>query len=231
MKEVDIDDSGVFEEIFSHLSTSVVMLQMPTVFVLLAQATPNGVDLLNAAKTRLPNKNYGTALGSLSNFYDVADLTTLPSTIDTKEKLEVFNGAFLRISVGSDELNTALVRNGTHQGLLLGGRHRQVFRKIEEHFSKNAGNELFGGKSFYAPLCTSANVSGDPSGSITYWDRAWQFGKERQIPLVIRSSEVSGSMGSYPIFWIKRNSISLEREGPGQSQIIDQLPADLKPSI
>ena len=82
-----IDDNGVFDEIFSHLSTSVVMLQMPTVFVLLAQATPNGVDLLNAAKTRLPNKNYGTALGSLSNFYDVADLTTLPSTIDTKEKL------------------------------------------------------------------------------------------------------------------------------------------------
>ena len=231
MKEMHIDDDGVCDAIVSHLSTSVVMLQTPKVFVLLAQPSFKGVELLNAVKNRLPNKNYSTALGSLSNFFDLADLNSLPTMLDKKEKLEVFNGAILRISIGSEKLNTSLVKNGTHQGLLIGGRHRQVFRKIEEHLSMKSGNILFVGKNFYAPLSTSANVSGDPCGPITNWDRAWHFGKERKIPLVSRSSEISGQMGSNPIFWIKRNSITLEREGLGQSQIIDKLPANLKPSI
>lgn len=230
MKEMHIDDNGVCDAIVSYLSTSVVMLQTPKVFVLLAQPSFKGVELLNTVKSRLPNKNYSTALGSLSNFYALADLNALPTALHKKEKFEVFNGAIVRISVGSEKLNTSLVKNGTHQGLLIGGRHREVFCEIEEHFSMNSGNILFGGKNFYAPFCTSANVSGDPSGPITNWDRAWRFGKERQIPLVIRSSEISGPMGSYPIFWIKRNSITLEREGLGQFQIIDKLPVNLKPS-
>src|SRR3712207_8942598 len=55
----------LFRSVIDTLRHDVVMLQMPTVFTLLAPPNSQGVEWLNRAKIRQPNKNYGTVLGSL----------------------------------------------------------------------------------------------------------------------------------------------------------------------
>src|SRR5688572_27807114 len=45
-----------------------------------------------------------------------------------------------------------------------------------------------------APLCTSANISGHPEGSIVSWNQAYAFGVERNIPLVVRAGGRAGRL-------------------------------------
>lgn len=227
MREVHISDPAALDAVIETLHHDVVMLQMPTVYVLLAPPNSAGVERLNRAKIRQPNKNYGTALGSLESFYAMALPGTLPPELDSLARLQLLAGAFIRISVASEDFNSAMVRNGTAQGLLLEGPHRELFKAVEAAFAAEAEPGLVGGHRFAAPLCTSANISGHPDGSIVAWERAYAFGMERNIPLVVRCDPEPGLVGSYPIFWLQPDRVRIEREGPRLEEIKAALPAHL----
>ncbi len=227
MREVHVSDPRAVELVVDTLAHDVVMVQMPTVFVLLAPPTTAGASWLDRTKTRQPNKNYGTALGSLESFYAMAVPGSLPAELDGLAELEVLTGAFIRISVADHGTNTQMIRGGTHQGLLLEGEHRELFRGVEAGLAAVAEPSMIGGHTFTAPLCTSANVSGHPDGSIVAWDAAHAFGVDRKVPLVVRADPDPDAEGSYPIFWLQHDRISVEREGPGLVEIRSVLPARL----
>jgi tRNA A37 threonylcarbamoyladenosine synthetase subunit TsaC/SUA5/YrdC len=227
MKERLITESGVAADVVEALEQDVVMVQLPTVFALLAPATKEGVRWLDRTKSRLPNKNYGTAIGDLRPFYALAKPGALPLELDSLEGLKLLTGAFIRIAVAPTTFNSPIVRNGTHQGLLLEGPHRDLFKEVEAGQTDTAEPGLLNGQTFTAPLCTSANISGHPEGSITSWEKAYAFGVERNVPLVVRCESVPRAMGSYPVFWLQRNGVRIERAGPGVDELKATLPARL----
>lgn len=208
-------------------NSGILMLQMPSVYVLLSSATKRGVEALNSTKRRLPKKNYGTAIGSLSQFHALALPGVLPDELATPQLMNCMTGGFIRYAVQNESFNSPVIRNGTHQGLLVEGKHRSLFRAIESEFKNEADPELFGGKNYTAPLCTSANLSGDPLGSITDWERAYNFAKITKIPLIIRCEDVHAEEGSYPIFYFRQNKVTVERHGPGLQEIKERLPVRL----
>jgi tRNA A37 threonylcarbamoyladenosine synthetase subunit TsaC/SUA5/YrdC len=227
MRELHIDDADTVDAVVETLRHDLVMVQMPTVFVLLAPPNSDGVARLNRAKTRLPNKNYGTALGDLASFYAMATPGTLPPELDSVEGLKLLSGAFIRITVGPETFNSPMVRAGTAQGLLLEGPHRELFKAVEASFADRVEPDLVSGHRFAAPLCTSANISGHPDGSIVAWEQAYAFGIERDIPLVVRCEPEPGLVGSYPIFWLQRDRALIERDGPRLEELKAALPARL----
>ena len=99
MRELHIEDPGTVDAVLDVLTHDAVMIQMPAVFVLIAPPTTAGAGWLNRTKTRLPGKNYGTALGDLESFYRMAVPGTLPPELDGVDKLRILTGAFIRISV------------------------------------------------------------------------------------------------------------------------------------
>jgi tRNA A37 threonylcarbamoyladenosine synthetase subunit TsaC/SUA5/YrdC len=227
MREIHISDPDTVNAVIDTLRHDVVMVQMPTVFVLLAPPNSDGVERLNRTKIRLPNKNYGTALGDLESFYAMALPGTLPPELDNIEGLKVLSGAFIRIAVAPENFNSAMVRNGTAQGLLLEGPHRELFKAVEASFAPVVEPSMLRGHRFAAPLCTSANISGHPDGSIVAWEQAYAFGLERNIPLVVRCEPEEGLVGSYPIFWLQRDHVRIERNGPRLEELKAALPARL----
>jgi tRNA A37 threonylcarbamoyladenosine synthetase subunit TsaC/SUA5/YrdC len=227
MRELHVTDAGAAAAVVETLTHDVVMVQMPTVFVLLAPPNSDGVRWLDATKVRQPNKNYGTALGAIEPFYAMAAPGSLPPELDSLEALTRLTGAFIRISVAPRAFSSAMVRNGTHQGLLLDGPHRELFKAVEAGLASAAEPAMLGGHRFSAPLCTSANLSGHPDGSITSWERAWAFGVERKVPLVVRSEPAPSLVGSYPIFWLQPDRVELAREGPRMVELMAALPARL----
>ena len=227
MREVQLGEPGTVDAVIETLRHDIVMVQMPTVFVLLAPPNSDGVARLDRTKLRLPNKNYGTALGELSSFYAMATPGTLPPELDSVAGLQRLSGAFIRFAVAPGDYNSPMVRNGTAQGLLLEGPHRELFRAVEASFADVVEPAIVGGHRFAAPLCTSANISGHPDGSIVSWERAHAFGMQRNIPLVVRCEPEPGLVGSYPIFWLKRDRVTIERDGPRREELVATLPARL----
>lgn len=227
MRELHISDPETVNAVINTLKYDVVMLQMPTVFVLLAPPNSDGVERLNRTKIRQPNKNYGTALGDLESFYAMALPSTLPAELDSVKGLQLLSGAFIRIAVAPSNFNSAMVRNGTAQGLLLEGPHRELFKAVEASFADLVEPGMMAGHRFAAPLCTSANISGHPDGSIISWEKAYAFGVERNIPLVVRCEPEEGLVGSYPIFWLQQDRVQIERNGPRLEQLKAALPARL----
>lgn len=227
LQEIDITDASVLETTLDALSRGAVMLQMPTVFTLIAPPNEQGAAWLDAAKTRLPNKNYGSVLGELAGFRKMARPGSVPPELDSLGAMQIFKGAFVPISVASEDTHTPMVRSGTHQGLLLEGPHRTLVRGIEKGLAPVAQPSMFGGHRFSAPLCTSANISGYPEGSIVDEGKARAFAQARGIGLWVRCHRDEGTLGSYPIFWLRPGRISVEREGPGVQALRAALPSHL----
>jgi len=228
MREIHVEDPRVAEAVIDTLAHDVVMVQMPAVFVLLAPPTTVGASWLDRTKTRQPNKNYGTALGALESLHRMAVPGSLPPELDGVDKLAILTGAFIRLAVTTPDVDTVMLRGGTHQGVLLEeGPHRALFRAVEAALVDSAEPALMGGHRFGAPLCTSANISGHPDGSIVTWERAREFGLATKVPLVVRCEPATGEAGSYPIFWLRHDRISIERAGPGMDELRRALPARL----
>ena len=230
-REIHISDSTAAAAAIEVLMSSNprVMLQMPAVHTLIAPPTQAGIQALNSTKNRLPAKNYGSAIGSLARFHALGDREHLPSEFKTAACLTLLEGAFIRLKVTSPEFNSTAIRGGTHQGLLLPqGPHRLLLDEVEEALRPLAEPELFAGKIYSAPLCTSANLSGDPLGSITDERRAEEFFNSQEIPLWIRCNSATGEAGSYPIFAFDGNQCSIERDGPGRREIQARLPASIR---
>ena len=91
---------------------------------------------------------------------------------------------------------------------------------MESHFLEDKLNR----RGFSRLICTSANISGAPSGSITSLDRVRIFGKERGVSLLVRFKlEANEERGSFPIFSIDKEGYTIERKGPKFLQFENQL--------
>lgn len=229
MREIHIRDSGCAEAVVAALHENVVMIQLPTVFALLAAPNADGVRWLNAAKSRLPNKTYSTCIGDMERFYAMVMPGTLPPELDSAAALGTLTGAILRVAVADPSFNSATVRAGTHQALLLDGPHGALFNAIETGLKDAVAPDLFAGRTVAAPLGSSANISGHPDGSITTWERAYAFGTDRGVPLVVRSEFADDRQASPTILALLRDRVTVERAGPRPEQLLSRLPARLRP--
>lgn len=227
MRVMHISEPGVAEAAVETIRRDAILLQLPTVFVLLAPATREGAGWLDRAKRRLPNKTYGMAIGNLDRFAAMVMPGTRPPKLETTAGLTTLTGAFIRCRVAPADYDSALVRHGTYQGVLLDGPHRELFKAIEAGLADMSDPEVLAGHTNTAPLCTSCNFSGDPLCSITEWERARRFAVNRGVPLVIRGEAAAGQAGSYPIFDIERDRVTIRREGPRMEAIRAALPERL----
>ena len=227
MRVLHISQPGVAEAAVEAIRRDAILVQLPTVFVLLAPATREGAGWLDGRKQRLPNKTYGTAIGRLDQFVPMMIPGSCPPELETIGGLTVLTGAFIRCRIAPTDYNSAVVRHGTHQGVLLDGPHRKLFGVIEAGLADMSDPDFLAGHTYTAPLCTSCNISGDPLGSITEWERAAQFALDREVPLIIRSEPAVGQTGSYPIFAIEHDRVTIQREGPRMEEIKAALPERL----
>ncbi|HIF39807.1 MAG TPA: hypothetical protein EYQ74_01745 [Planctomycetes bacterium] len=223
MNILDLDTDATIGAVIDELHTRPVLVQLPQVYALLAPATPAGAAGLNRMKARLPGKSYGTAVGRMQSFWDMIDSTSLPESIQDPAVLDAVPDVFYRCKIAEAETETAAVRQGTHQTLVLGGRLRELMRSVEKAFESQAEPEMFGGHHFSAPLITSCNVSGDPLGSITDEVRAREFIDQRGVGLWVRGAGTSCEQGSFPILELNPAGIGIGRKGPGLDCILESI--------
>jgi tRNA A37 threonylcarbamoyladenosine synthetase subunit TsaC/SUA5/YrdC len=227
MRVMHMAEPNVAKAAVEAMRRDAILVQLPAVFVLLAPATRDGVRWLDRTKRRLPDKTYGTAIGDLDRFAAMVSPGTCPPELESTKGLTMLTGAFIRFRVAPATYASALVRHGTHQGVLLDGLYREFFAEIEAGLADTSEPDLLAGHTYTAPLCTSCNMSGDPLGSITEWERAYRFAIDRDVQLVIRGETAVGQAGSYPIFAIERDRITIPREGPRMEAIKAALPRRL----
>jgi tRNA A37 threonylcarbamoyladenosine synthetase subunit TsaC/SUA5/YrdC len=220
---MDINANGVIEAANHFMRRSAVIIQLPSVYALFSMPNQQGADYIDQAKNRRAGKNYGTTIGNLQSFLSMSSQETpLTRTFCDpdfdpmlRRHLEgSLNRAFLRIDIGSHTLNNTAIRKGTHQALLLTGDHGRLFNALEDKLSDTADESLFNGNHYSAPLCSSANISGDPDGSIITWDRALEFAIDRDVPMIIKAASAPGEQGSFPIFSLENDQVLVHREGP-----------------
>jgi hypothetical protein len=228
MKVVDIHHRDAFDLALEEIHRGPIVVQLPTVFVLLAAPTQHGARQLDASKTRLSGKNYGTAIGSLELFLAQAVPTNLPEGFSTPADFERMTGSFIRLQFRNTGFQSSTMRDGTHQGVLLDGVHRELFRRIEASFANAAPDPMWGEANYAAPLCTSCNVSGDPDGSIVRLDKALQFSRAQGVRLVLSCRETASQLGSYPIFGYERHKVSVHRDGPYLNDFKAHIPQSLR---
>jgi len=229
MKVLDIRDRGAIDLAVQAVHTAPIVVQLPTVFVLLAAPTSEGAVQLDRTKARLAGKNYGTAIGSLERFLAQARPDELPQEFrGDSGPFEAMTGTFIRLRFRAPDFSSSVMRAGTHQGVLLDGPHRELFRRIEASFLDRPADPLWGGENYAAPLCTSANESGHPDGSIVAEAKALAFARERGLGLVLTGPAAEGELGSYPIFGFERNAVRVHREGPGLARFKARIPERLR---
>ena len=200
MKLIHLADTDAIDKAVEAIHDAPILVQFPTVFVLLAAPTLKGAEQLDDTKIRLDGKNYGTAIGSLSKFVGHADKSQLPDEYSSPAAFRSMTGTFIRLPFHDFNFQSHTIKNGTHQGLLLDGAYNQLFRRIEDSFEPYAPDQIWNQRNYSAPLCTSCNVSGHPDGSIVEFDKALDFAREREIKLFIRSEVKTTELGSSPIF-------------------------------
>lgn len=229
LKTISIHQPNAFKEILRVFRSDnpIVLIQLPAVFALYAPPNPAGVAALDRGKSRLPGKNYGSSVGSLSKYFSNFAAGAMPPTIRSGEQLRFLEGAFLHISFTDPDFNSSTIRNGTHLGLLMpDGVHRKLFTMLEMLMQADADPSLYNGKHYTAPICTSANVSGQ--GSITELGKAIDFGESRDIPLFVSYNQMNEEKGSFPIFSFNGNRVNILRNGPGLNRIRNQFPPEFQ---
>ena len=228
MKIIDIHHPDTFDVAIEAIHQGPIIVQLPTVFVLMAAPTSKGAAQLNEAKKRLPGKNYGTAIGSLPDFVAQAIPGSLPEGFSSPDDFVKMTGTFIRVQFRDKNFQSPTVLNGTHQGLLLEGVYAELFKAIEHSFAGSAPDKIWDYNNYSAPLCTSCNVSGDPEGSITTLDKALHFAREKKIPFFIKGHPSPGALGSYPIFGYERHQVAIHREGPHLNAFKEKIPLHLR---
>jgi tRNA A37 threonylcarbamoyladenosine synthetase subunit TsaC/SUA5/YrdC len=226
MKEIDILETDALEACLqAYQSFPVVMIQFPEVFGLMAIPNQDGVNGLNRVKSRMPEKYYGSVIGDTSKFLGMGLDTENPTYLNSESDFLKLEGSIIRIRVDKAEKSSFACMNGTHQGLLFKeSPTRELFRKLEIAFESSADPTLFLGHYYSAPLCTSANLSGHPDGSITSLETARIFGEKMGIPLLLRASDyIATEKGSYPVLALEKSRIVVERKGPGLEEIISHF--------
>jgi hypothetical protein len=176
------------------------------------------VNAINETKKRLPNKFYSTVFGNDAILKNARQ----SKLVELKDKLlELFEGSFIRFSVENSEINNPLVCNGTHQSLIKRPAYRIIFNELEKELSNALEPSPFFSFNCFAPICSSANISGDSSGSITSKQKALEFAKDRNIRLFVHSELNTLEQGSYPVFSIDGNlQVKIERRGLNDELIL-----------
>ena len=231
LKQISIDSKDCKEKVLKYIIKYPIIIQLPTVYGIIALPNSKGVHDLNKIKNRKPNKNYGSIVGDLNNFYDLFKKEKLPDFIQNINNLNVFNDCFIRGIISSTNKNNSVIKNGTHQGLILRNKKlRDLITAIEINLSYLIDIDLFDGNEYMAPLCTSANISGDPKGSIVNKKDAILFAKERDIKLMVtlKKEDIANELGSYPILSLNKHQINLVRNGPGDQQLLKLIPKELR---
>jgi len=228
VKVVDIRDRDAFALAVQAVHDAPIVVQLPTVFVLLAAPSQRGAAQLDASKTRLTGKNYGTAIGSLESFLAQADASELPLEFSAPAHFVPMTGTFIRLRFRNPDFESPTIRRGTHQGVLLDGLHRELFTRIEASFLHDRPDPVWGHHNYSAPLCTSCNVSGDPDGSIVALDKALAFCRTRGVKLLMTCPQTASELGSYPILGYERDRVTVHREGPGLDGFKRSIPAHLR---
>jgi len=226
LQEIELSDASALDAALDVLrgERPVFLLEMPAVHALVAPATKRGARALDEAKVRLPGKTYGSMIGEVGAFYELADPAVLPPPLRRPAAFAGFEGAFVRVRLRAAPVTTATVREGTHQGLMFAdGAHRRFAAGLEDGLASMAEPDLFGGLAYTAPLCTSANLSGDSRGTITDEARAAAFARDRGVRLWIRAPRDVDARGSYPAFSLSREGFTVERDGPGRAEIERRL--------
>ena len=229
MRIIDIREPVAIDLAVRAMRVAPIVVRLPTVFVLLAAPTTRGAAQLDATKARLAGKNYGTAIGSLERFLTQADRSALPPGFDDAAAFMPMTGAFIRLRFREPGFDSSVMRAGTHQGVLLDGPHRALFRDLESSFADEPADPLWaGGANYAAPLCTSCNESGHPEGSIVDEAKALAFARSRGLSLVLTGPAVDGELGSYPILGFERKRVTIHRDGPGLAEFKTRIPAPLR---
>lgn len=228
MKVLDIESPRAVGMAVDAIQSEPVVVQLPTVFVLLAAPNARGARQLDKAKTRLAGKNYGTAIGSLERFLSQAVADDMPEEFNDADHFDALTGIFIRLRFREPTFHSPSIRNGSHQGVLLDGVHRQLFRKIESSFLNDPPDPIWDGNNYSAPLCTSFNESGHPDGSIVDRDIALAFAEAQGIGVVLTCQSSAAELGSYPIFGFERDRVSVHREGPGLAMFKERIPERLR---
>lgn len=229
LKTISINEPNAFKEILRVFRSEnpIVLVQLPAVFALFAPPNPAGVAALNKGKSRLPGKNYGSAVGSLSKYFSNFAPDAMPPTIRSGDQLRFIEGAFLHVQFTNPDFNSSTIRNGTHLGLVMPeGVHRKLYTMLEMLMQADADPNLYNGKHYTAPICTSANLSGQ--GSITELGKAIEFGEAREIPLFVSYNQMNEDKGSFPIFSFSGEKVSILRKGPGLERIRKQFPPEFQ---
>jgi hypothetical protein len=208
MKTLDLREDRATSLVLDALRRGPIVLRLPTVFAVLAPATTDGVRALDHAKRRRPGKTYGSLVGDSRAFWSMA----LGLSEDRQTQCGAVEDVFFRVVVAATGFSSAVVRRGTHQGLLLSGVTRTLAREVEQAFAP--APELFGGQRYSAPLVSSWNISGDPAGTITELDLARALAERQGIGLFL-TGPPADEAGSYTILEPSAEGVTVHRVGPG----------------
>lgn len=198
----------------------IILLEFSTVYGLIAPINHTGVAALNRTKSRLPDKFYGSVS---SDPTQIADLTTDIRLIESIERLNQLNGFFLRYPVHEHLEEAPVIGFNKHQTLFEKPEIRETLSIIEEEIENLGIRDTYLNEKFSGVLCTSANISGHISGSITSFQQAQLFGAGHNVPLMIVQENPHEKGGSFPVFeWIE-NQIVCHRGGTNQLELAKQL--------
>ncbi len=228
MKIINISSQQAVDLAVEEIHKNVILVQLPTVFALLSAPTTQGARQLDECKERLQGKNYGTAIGNLNKFVSQAKKEHLPNLFCTGAHYRELKGTFIKLRFRNEDFHSKTIRNGTHQGLLLNGSYSKLFKAIEASFESYPPDQLWNNSNYCAPLCTSCNISGDPGGSITEYEKAISFAQAKGINLCITTRKPSKEKGSYPILNFSKDKVAIHREGPGLSRFKEKIPSELR---
>jgi Ca2+-binding EF-hand superfamily protein len=201
----------------------VIMVEIPNTFILIAAPTQAACEKMETIKGRPKGmKNFGFSIGHLDNFYNLIEKDTLPTSMQTDpNSFGMFEPSHLNVVLTKDKtFNNIIVRDGTVQGYITkdGSPVREFFKQIESGLAGYNEPELLSRKDYSAPLVTSANEC--HQGSITEWEKAKAFGKEKGIPLVVRFDLISDQdPGSFAVFQLRPEVIRTVRKGIKQNEI------------
>jgi len=221
MRELYYNRESHLTEVFNALSKNAVLVDLGSVFAVVSMPTTKGVNHMNAIKKRLPNKYYGSIVGDVKKFIQHSKGSDeLKNKLITATLKGELNNTFIRLPWAKESFSTEIVNLGTHQGLILAEPFKsfaldmegEITQREERHSANSTFNWLLG---------SSANISGDPNGSITTMDKALSFGEQRGIELLIRFEIDSNHFekGSFPIIECAEKSYRVWREGPGINRI------------
>jgi len=228
MNILPISDKSSIELAIQEIHRYPILVQLPTVFGLLAAPTSKGAQQLDSVKARQGDKNYGTIIGSLDKFLAQAHHDYLPNAFTSPNHFTSLDGAFIRLQFRDQHFQSKAIKNGTHQGLLLTGSYSNLFTKIEASFAGYSPDKLWNYANYGAPLGTSCNISGDPDGSIVTFGKALHFAKARGIKLILTTTDLANQKGSYPILGFEKHQVTIHRKGPSLDSFKANIPAYLR---